>query len=690
LGSALIEKLKRMAAIDGPPPAARLTAVSGVEGNAGGYLAANGRPWLSIEPISIFAPGRWFRMRYRLGLYDRPVRPLVSYRRGSEEIGWHLLPGPVLGRADWFAIVPAEATAVWISPVSEPGRFCFTIEEIEPLSSLALLGMGLAGNRGRLFSAAGTWLLGWRKEAQENLRWSIQGAPLTAWPAYRDNLSVAARLDEFESPRCDWARAPVARLLVRLETESTAARIDETIAALRDQLYPRWTLTILGTPKDAGVNGRLNSWLTKDARLAVRGERMDLDGEDADFVAFVEFGDRLAPHALACFIEASQRAPDALVLYCDEETAAAEDQAPIFKPDWSSHLQAARPYVGRLMLTRLGHARSRIRLAKIPIGETGFVETVLHGLGRRDVRHVRRFLVRTSRRRCKVQDVASSCEPRRAGASGPSVTIVIATRDKEDFLRRTISGILEKTRFARLDLIIVDNGSTDPRALSLLRSAAKDSRVTLLRAPGPFNFAALSNLGAAQASGDVIVFLNNDMEIIDPDWVRELVEPAIDPHVGAVGCKLLYPDGRIQHAGVVLGLGEGVGHFDAGFRDGEPGWLGRNLILHEASAVTGACLAVERAKFVAAGGFDAVHLPGEFGDIDLCLRLEELGFATLWTPFARLVHFESATRGKATFRRLGTYAAERAYFRHRWAGRLRDDPFFHPGLSLVSLSAALA
>ena len=120
LGSALTEKFKRMTDIDRAPPTARLIAVSGVEGNARDYLATNGRPWLSIEPISIFAPGRWFRMRYRLGLYDRPVRPLVSYRRGLEEIGWHLLPGPVLGRADWFAIVPAEATAVWISPVSDP------------------------------------------------------------------------------------------------------------------------------------------------------------------------------------------------------------------------------------------------------------------------------------------------------------------------------------------------------------------------------------------------------------------------------------------------------------------------------------------------------------------------------------------------------------------------------------------
>ncbi|MGQ0445959.1 MAG: glycosyltransferase family 2 protein [Beijerinckiaceae bacterium] len=679
----------RSAPIDGAPPTARLVAVSGVKGNNGVYLALSGRPWLSIEPLSVFAPGRWFRMRYRLGLYDRPVRPLVSIRRGSDEIGWHLLPGPVLGRADWLGRVPAQATAVWISPVSEPGHFCFSIEEVETLSSLALLRRGLAGNRSRLLSAAGTWLLGWREEAEENLRWSVQGAPLTAWPAYRKRLSAAARLDAFESPRCDWTRAPVARLLVWLEAETTAAPIDATIAALRDQLYERWTLTILGTSDDAAVNGRLKSWLAKDARLAVQGERLDIVGEDADFVGFVEFGDRLAPHALACFIEASEKMPDALVFYCDEETAAAQGHAPIFKPDWSACLQAGKPYVGRLMLTRLCHARRSLGLANVPILETGFVRNVLHGLGRRDVRHIRRFLIQTSRRRRAEQAVTAKPDPRPARTEETSVTIVMVTRDNPDFLRRTISGILEKTRFARLDLVIVDSGSTDARARSLLRAAGKDERVTLLHAPGPFNYSASNNLGAAKARGNVLVFLNNDMEIIEPGWLRELAGRAIGPQIGAVGCMLLYPDGRIQHAGVVLGIGEGVGHFDAGRRDAEPGWLGRNLVPHETSAVTGACLAVERAKFAAAGGFD-VRLPVEYNDIDLCLRLEERGFANLWTPFARVVHFESASRGRATFRRLDKHAAERAYFRQRWADRLRDDPFFHPGLSLVSLSAALA
>lgn len=667
----------------------RLTAVSDVEGEAGDYLASSGRPWLSIEPISAFATGRWFRMRYRLGLYDRPARPLVSYRRGSQEIGWHLLPGPVLGRAEWIGVAPAEATAIWISPVAEAGQFRFVVEAIEFLSSLDLLRLGWAGDRARFASALGTRLLRWRDEARENFAWATQRAPLNDWPRYRDMLWVDPRLKEFERPRCDWTRTPRVRMFAVLRQGVTARQIDATIATLQDQIYPGWTLSILGGADDIDVSRRLGCWQVDDARVMVRREGCELEGEDDDFVACIALGDQLAPQALACFIEASRRAPEALVFYCDEEIATAAGVTPIFKPDWSPHLQAARPYVGRLMLTALAHARRRTRFGADPLDETMFATQVLRDLEREKVRHIQRFLVRTRTAPGLSEAIDPPRRPPCPPAREPRVTIVMPTRDRPAFLRKSIASLLAKTRYGAFDLVIVDNGSADPRALAVLAAAEKDPRVTLLRSPGSFNFSALCNLGAANARGEVLIFLNNDVEIIDPDWVVELVRWAIDPGIGAVGCKLLYPDGRIQHAGIVLGLGGSCGHFDAGADDAAPGWLGRNHAVHEAAAVTGACLAVERDKFFAVGGFDAIHLPIEFNDIDLCLRLDERGFQTLWTPFARIVHFESASRGKATFRRLDVHAAERAYFRERWADRLRDDPFFHPGLSLYSLSLAL-
>lgn len=672
------------------PRAIRLTAVSGVKGAEGDFVALEREPWLAIEPVTLFAQGKWFRMRYRLGLYDYPARPVISYRSGAQEIGRHLLPGPVLGHAEWIGIAPKDATAVWISPVIEPGRFCFAIEEIELLSAPGVLRRGWTHGRGRLFSAIGTFCLGWRPEVLENLRWSILGSPLAEWPAYRGRLAAQPRLDEFESPRCDWSCEPTVRIFAILDETDGTSQIEATVASLLGQIYPRWTLTVLGSSSTACIRSQLAFWLGKDSRLAAGGETMNFEGDGTDFVAFIELGDSLAPHALACFIEAAKRVPGASVFYCDEETAALPGESPIFKPGWSPNLQAAAPYVGRLMLTRLGHVRCRMRPEKGLSGESAFVRHILQGLARKDVYHIPRFLVQTKKTHCKGTHADPPAKTREASVVEPSVTIVIATRNRPSFLRRTLAGILENTPYPPLELIIADNGSTDYRALALLKAAAMDRRVTVLRSPGPFNFASLNNLGAAQARGEVIIFLNNDMGIVDPNWVRELAVLAIDPKVGAAGCKLLYPDGRIQHAGIVAGLGECAGHFDAGGRAGDPGWLSRNHHLHETSAVTGACMAVERVKFNLAGGFDAINLPVEFGDLDLCLRLEELGFATVWTPFAQLIHFESASRGRATFRRLHIHASERAYFRQRWAERLRDDPYYHPGMSLFRLSSALA
>ncbi|WOJ91124.1 glycosyltransferase family 2 protein [Methylocapsa polymorpha] len=640
--------------------------------------------------MSIFRPGRWFRMRYRLSLYEDPTRPVVSFRRGAEEIGWHLLPGPVLGRAEWFGITPDDATAVWISPVSESGQFRFIIEDIEVLSTLSVLQLGLGGDRRRFLSAIGTSSLGWRDEARDNFRWSTQSSKAALWPRYRDRLLTAPCLGDFEAPRRDGANAPAIKLVARLDEGATPQQIDETLISLQKQIYPRWTLSILGAADDLETKSRLASWRAREKRVAAGADWPGLEGDDGDLFGFIGMGDRLARHALACFIAASLKVPDAQVFYCDEEIATAEGETPVFKPDWSPHLQAAKPYVGRMMLTRLAHMRRCAPPKTGPIDENVLAESILRDLGRKEIRHIRRLLTRTARKRGAEREAAAPSRPGPGRSPEASVTIVLPTRDRAEFLRRAISGVLQKTKFSLLDLIVVDNGSVDPDALEALESAAVDPRVKVLQSPGPFNFSALCNLGAAKARGDVVIFLNNDVEIIEPGWVGELASLALDPKVGAVGCKLLYPDRRVQHAGIVLGLGDGVGHFDSGCFDWEPGWLGRNQVVHEASAVTGACLAVERAKFIAVGGFDAVHLPVEFNDVDLCLRLEEAGFQTLWTPFARLIHFESASRGKATFRRLDIHAAERAYFRRRWGDRLRDDPFFHPGLSLFSLSLALA
>ncbi|PNG25651.1 glycosyltransferase family 2 protein [Methylocella silvestris] len=657
-----------------PAPVPSLVPARDVEGDAPHFEALSGRPFLAIEPAALVPPSGWFRLRYRLSFFDRPVRPIISFRRGGAEIGWRLLPGPVLGRGEGLLTAPAGTTAVWISPVARAGRFSFVLEAIEPVPAADVLRRGWAGDRGRFFSALATFALGWRPEAELNFRWATQHTPWSQWPAYRDRLAAPPDWRELERPRCDWTAAPRVRLHARLDADTPPEVVETTLDSLRGQMFPHWSLQV------AGADEKIAALAAEDARIGACGGQL-LHGQDRDLAGFIGFGDRLAPHALACFIETMARDARASAAYCDEDLG----PEPVFKPEWSRNLETARPYVGRLLLARLSLARAR--LASLPaFEEAAFAKEVLRGLTRHEVAHIPRPLIETRPR----ANPTRPSSPRPPTARAPHVTIIMPTRDCAPLLRQSVESLLAKTRYPAFDLVLVDNGSTEPAALEALRAAGRDKRVSRIDSPGAFNFSRLCNLGAAVATGEVLVFLNNDVEITEGDWLGELAFQARRPDVGAVGCLLLYPDGRIQHAGIVLGLGESAGHCDAGLAASAPGWLGRNDAVHEVSAVTGACLAVEQSKFAAVGGFDEIHLPIEFNDIDLCLRLEERGFQTLWTPLARLTHFESASRGKATFRRLGAHAAERAYMLDRWADRLRDDPCYHPGLSLFSLTPQLA
>jgi O-antigen biosynthesis protein len=211
----------------------------------------------------------------------------------------------------------------------------------------------------------------------------------------------------------------------------------------------------------------------------------------------------------------------------------------------------------------------------------------------------------------------------------------------------------------------------------------------VLHHPGPFNFSAISNVGARATKARVLLFLNNDIAMLEPSWLKAMVRYAIKPEIGVVGAKLLFPNGRLQHAGVVLGFGGIAGHLYRRFPPDHRGYLDQLTVPREIAAVTGACIAVERSKFEAVGGFDAEHLPVDLNDIDFCLRIAERGWTNIWTPEATLVHHQSGTRGIDSDP-FALYRKERSYFVERWMHMIRDDPYFHPALSLHAHDVALA
>jgi GT2 family glycosyltransferase len=264
----------------------------------------------------------------------------------------------------------------------------------------------------------------------------------------------------------------------------------------------------------------------------------------------------------------------------------------------------------------------------------------------------------------------------------PRVSIIVPTRDGQPHLSRCIRTLLDFTDYPDFEILIVDNGSRDERTLRYLEHAEEDEHVVVWRDDRPFNFSRLNNFAVTKATGRVLAFVNDDIQATEPGWLREMVSNAIRPDIGAVGAKLLYPDGRIQHGGVVLGIGGIAGHafkFSSGLG---AGYFSKLRMTHTVSAVTAACMVIERRKFEQVGRFDEEHLQVAFNDVDLCLRLRQSGFRNLLAPHAVLVHQESASRGSdETVSNRERFAREQRIMRERWQKELDADPYYSPNLS---------
>ena len=263
----------------------------------------------------------------------------------------------------------------------------------------------------------------------------------------------------------------------------------------------------------------------------------------------------------------------------------------------------------------------------------------------------------------------------------PLVSIIVPTRDKVELLRTCVETLLDRTKYAPIEVIIVDNGSEQQATAQFLEKISTDPRVGVLAAPGPYNYSTLNNDAAASARGDFLCLLNNDTEVIDGDWLDEMMRYAMRPEVGAVGAKLLYADRSIQHAGVVVGIGDAAGHAHRYLPEGDAGYFGLPNVTHYVTAVTGACLLVDRTKFEAVGGLDAHSFAVAYNDVDLCLKLEQAGWRNVYVPHAVLIHHESKSRGKDHAPdQIDRYRGELRRFQERWNVANYRDPLLNPNL----------
>ena len=625
----------------------------------GRTIATSEEPWLRLEEVSAFRPGGFVEIVYRASIFDDPVRPILRFRTSKGAEIDRLLPGPVAGAAIWVGRVPKDTTEIWISPTHHRGRFDFVIERVRRRNSLGLWLKALRRSPRYALSAAFYGVPGFMAEYDMNLDWALGFTPLPEFEAWRSRRARRLDLAHIDAPRSQWSDGPRVHVVV---VDGDGGDKEASLRSLQAQIYPRWQLHEPGG--------------------------LSASADDRDLVFVLRAGDELDLYAFACAVEHATRYPTQQIFYADEvERSNGGALLPAFKPDWSPLLQATRPYLGRAIFARARLLRDR-DTARLPEDLSTCIGPALAVAGTA-IGHLRRTLL-TRPTEPQTPTNATADELWAQPSSGvPPASIIIPTKDRGDLLEACVTSIIAHTSHPVYHIVIVDNGSTAPASRAVLSRLAGDARVTVLARPGPFNFAGLCNAGAALATAPILVFLNDDTRLRSADWLGLLSLAAARPEVGAVGAKLLYPDHRVQHVGVALGLGETAGHFGAGSPEADPGWVGRHGAAHEVSAVTGACLAVERRKFDAVGGFDSKNLPVELNDVDICLRLAERGWKTICLSRVSPFHEESASRGGAKFRLLKVHENERLYFTLRWRRIVRDDPFFHPGFSVFRRQQAL-
>ncbi len=649
--------------------AVRLECERDVERRDGRFEALGVEPWLAVTGLDFGRlAGRFVEFAYRSSFWDEPVRPILRFHRRDGGFVEHIAAGPVVGAAVWVGRVPSGAVGLSISPTNRLGPFDFVIERVRRRWWPALLAEGLRRNPRSTRSAILTRLIGWGPESDNNLAWAIGATPLARAATWHRRRARTPDLTGLDRPRFDWREAPAVVVLVRADGADDVA-VARTCASLEAQFFTGWRAVLVGTP-----------FRSADPRIATVAA-FPAEDDPLSLVGTITAGEALPPTALACLVEQAQRRPRARLFYGDAVVAGSA--CPMLLPGWSPRLQAARPYLRSPIFVRnAGAPAADIRAALASPGALS--ARVADSLAPYDVVPLRRVMVETPFASPGIEPIAAApVAPRRVRAS-----VIIPTKDHPALLARAVGAIRARTP-GDVEIVVVDNASTTDAARRHLASLRDEPGTVVVDYPGAFNFSAICNEAAARSRGDILVFLNDDTEVLTDDWLDRLCAHATDPAIGAVGARLTYPDGRLQHVGVLLGMGGSAGHFGAPAPGDDPGWSSRNLAVHEVSAVTGACLAVAREKFEAVGGFDAAHLPIELSDIDLCLKLNARGWQTIVDPAVHILHEESASRGGATLRRLAVHDDERAIFLERWRHVLRDDPFFHPGLSLYSWREAL-
>ncbi len=514
------------------------------------------------------------------------------------------------------------------------------------------------------------------------------------------------------------------------ETPETPLR--QAIESVRNQLYPHWELCIAD---DASKSPHIESVLRQAASAdpRIKWIRRETNGHisaasnsalalaTGEFVALMDHDDLIADQALYEVAVALNKNKDLDIIYSDEDQIDEDNlrYKPYLKTDWNIDLFLAHNIISHLGVYRrtlvelVGGFREGFEgsqdydLALRCVDETSpalihHIPAVLYHWRRNhsaasfsESQYSKcsdaafRAVVDHLRRRNEAGEVRN--HPLMPGWTqvvrpvprvAPLVSLIVPTRDQARLLGRCVEGLLYRTDYPAIEVIIVDNDSQLPETLELFDKLRKHPKIRIIRYSGEFNYSAINNMAVAQAKGSIIGLVNNDIDVANSDWLSEMVSLAILDGVGAVGAKLIYPNGRVQHGGVVLGVGGVANHFNHLLPRWTFGYFGRNVLTSSVSAVTGACMIVRKSLFEEVGGLNETDLAVSFNDVDFCLKLRRRGYRNIWTPHAELYHHESASRGSEdTPEKRARFESEVQYMVAAWGPELQHDPYYNDNFS---------
>jgi glycosyltransferase involved in cell wall biosynthesis len=510
--------------------------------------------------------------------------------------------------------------------------------------------------------------------------------------------------------------------------------LEKAIQSVLGQLYPHWELCIADDAStQPHVREILERFSAADSRIKVtyrptnghicEATNSALELATGDFVALFDHDDLLAKTALYEVASEIDAHPDAQFIYSDEDKIDTEDRRfdPYFKPDWNPDLNSGQNYTSHLSVYRTDLIRALGGFRKGFEGSQDW-DLFLRAIERipaSAIRHVPKLLyhwraapgstaLQLAEKKYPVEAARNALADhfRRRGETvelltvpgdhwrikypvpspPPFVSLIIPTRNALHLVRQAIQSILAITDYPSFEIVVVDNESDDPATIAYLDGLSKggNPRVRVIPYPAPFNYSAINNFAVRESRAQVVGLLNSDVEAIEKGWLSEMVSQACRPGIGAVGAMLYYPTNTVQHAGVILGLGGVAGHPYKEFPRGDQGQKNRLRLVQNYSAVTAACLVIQRDRYLEVGGLNERDLSIAFNDVDLCCKLIRAGYRNLWTPYAELYHHESATRGTDnTPEKRSRFQSEIDYMTSTWGNLLMTDPAYNPNLTLV-------